>query len=100
MAITKKYMSNNEVCKVTFELPADTDAKHSIGVAGDWNNWHAEETPMVRLKSGKWKVEIRLPAGEEYQFRYVIDRERWHTDLDADRIEGNPYGEKNAVIVT
>ena len=49
------------------------DAKKMV-VIGDFNNWDATQTPMVRLNDkGLWSVSVRLQAGKLYQFQYVKD---------------------------
>jgi 1,4-alpha-glucan branching enzyme len=54
----------------------------SVHVAGDFNNWHSFNTPLVSEGNGNWSVDLRnaLP-GQKY--RYVIRRdgqENWRAD--------------------
>lgn len=83
--------------KVTFALPAAA-ARESARVVGEFNAW--EGTRLERQKDGTWKTTIALHPGREYQFRYLIDNERWMNDPDADRHVRNPYGEDNSVVTT
>jgi hypothetical protein len=39
-----------------------------------------------------------LPQGRAYQFRYLVDYERWMTDEAPDAYADNPYGSDNAVV--
>ena len=97
--LKKRYVSNGEICKVTFILPEDLEAK-SATVVGDFNNWNKKGNPMQQLKSGVWKTEIKLEAGREYQYRYFVNGTEWHNDWDADKYVAHPYGGENSVVIT
>ena len=97
--LKKRYFSNDEICKVTFYLPDEIPAK-SVYLVGDFNNWNKESTPLHQLKDGRWKVEINLDAGKEYQYRYFVNGSQWHNDWNADKYIAHPYGGENSVVVT
>ncbi len=97
--LKKRYISNGEICKVTFILPSEIEAK-SASVAGDFNNWSKDATPMQQLKDGTWKVEVNLEAGREIQYRYLVNGSEWHNDWEADKYAAHPYGGENSVVVT
>lgn len=69
-----------------------------ILVAGDFNNWLAEQSPMHRLsgRDGDWETLIALEPGR-YMYRLVIDGV-WQQDPYNDYVESNPYGELNSII--
>ncbi len=71
----------------------------SVNVAGDFNNWSSESTPMNRL-SGEfgddWELAIPLSPGR-YRYRLVIDGV-WQHDPHNNYVESNPYGELNSVV--
>jgi 1,4-alpha-glucan branching enzyme len=100
MSIEKKYLSDNETCRVTFTLPAEiARSANTANVVGDFNNWDTDDLPMKKYKNGKVSIAIKLQSNNEYQFRYLIDGEVWHTDEEADAIVPAPYAdEKNSVV--
>jgi chromosome partitioning protein len=71
-------------------------ARH-VRLAGDFNGWNCEITPMRRV--GDESFEVRLPLGPgRYQYRYVIDG-HWLNDPHNDLIDWNPFGERNNVVI-
>ena len=97
--LKKRYISKGLVCKVTFILPKGIEA-NSVTVVGDFNNWDEGANPLSQLKDGTWKVAIKLEAGSEYQYRYLVNGTEWHNDWDADRYMEHPFGGENSVVVT
>ncbi|NLE28103.1 MAG: AAA family ATPase [Phycisphaerae bacterium] len=79
---------------------ADYPHASQVCVAGDFNNWSADATPMNRLdqveKNGAWEVTIPVETGR-YRYRYVVDG-AWQHDPHNNYVESNPYGELNSVI--
>ncbi len=69
----------------------------SVKVAGDFNNWQPEQTPMQKVDAGGvWKTKLSLPAGK-YHYRLVVDGQ-WQQDPYNELTELNPFGEFNSVI--
>jgi 1,4-alpha-glucan branching enzyme len=69
----------------------------SVHVAGDFNNWQPEQTPMQKVDAGGvWKTKLSLPAGK-YHYRLVVDGQ-WQQDPYNELTELNPFGEFNSVI--
>ena len=97
--LKKRYISKGTICKVTFILPHEIEAR-SVAVVGDFNNWSKDANPMQQLKDGTWKVDIKLEAGREYQFRYFVNGSEWHNDFEADGYLAHPYGGENSVVTT
>lgn len=98
----KRFLKSKPVCKVTFELPAEAaNGAANVTIAGEFNGWDSAATPMKRSKAGAYSVTLDLPGGREYQFRYLIDGERWENDWAADKYVHNPFGDgENSVVVT
>ena len=67
-----------------------------VCVAGSFNNWQPQATPMVPLGDGKWAKELTLPGGR-YEYRFVVDG-HWQTDLNARENQPNPFGTMNSVL--
>ncbi|OUC09534.1 hypothetical protein RY27_02285, partial [Litorilinea aerophila] len=53
--------------------------------------------PMRQDHDGVWRAEVELPAGQSYEFRYLIDGQ-WRTDFHADGFTTNNYGTENSVV--
>ena len=41
---------------------------------------------------------VSLPAGNTYQFRYLVDGKEWRNDEDADGTAQTPYFSENSVL--
>ena len=86
MAVTKQYYKTKPYCKVTFRLSKKMAGKaRKVAIAGDFNDWKSERTPMKALKNGDFTASLQLAEGREYQYRYVLDGLKWITDDSADR---------------
>jgi chromosome partitioning protein len=69
----------------------------NVQVAGDFNNWQPENTPMEKVsENGVWQTEVKLPVGR-YRYRLVVDGQ-WQQDPYNEVTELNPFGELNSVI--
>lgn len=94
--LIKNY--KNKVCRVTFKLPADVNAKKVI-LCGDFNDWDKKSQPMRMLKDGSFSATISLSPGRSYRFRYLLDNKRWENDWAADSYIRNNYGGEDSVVV-
>lgn len=68
-----------------------------VHVAGEFNNWSEQDSPLKKLKNGSFSATIDLEKGREYQFRYLIDG-KWENDDEADKYVTNPMGTENSVV--
>jgi hypothetical protein len=76
---------------------ADTSAK-SVTIAGDFNDWDAEETPLLDTDGdGVWTGLIALRPGM-HKYMFVVNGERWVTDPEAESYVDDGFGMRNAVI--
>jgi chromosome partitioning protein len=69
---------------------------NAVHIAGDFNNWQPEKTPMRKTGDGTWQVRIPLAKGT-YHYRLVVDGQ-WKQDPYNDATEPNPYGGMNSVV--
>jgi 1,4-alpha-glucan branching enzyme len=101
MSIKKQYLKNKEICKVTFSVPESEGNKvQKVHVVGEFNDWSISTTPMKRSKNGVFTASVDLKPGQEYQFRYLLDENRWDNDTEADKFAETLYGDaRNSVIV-
>jgi 1,4-alpha-glucan branching enzyme len=102
MSIKKQHFKKKGICKVTFAIPESRDnGVEKIQVVGEFNNWSQSATPMKRSRNGFYTASVDLEQGREYQFRYLIDGQRWENDPEADHWLDSPYGDaRNSVVVT
>lgn len=100
MSIEKKYLKSKEVCKVTFVIPSMEFGKPDTAfLVGEFNEWSMDSLPMKKLKDGSFKLTIDLETGREYQFRYLLDGERWENDGVADKYAYCSFGNcENSVV--
>jgi len=100
MSLNKQYSLAGSACKVTFSVFSDTAILASKAhVVGDFNDWDRNANPMKRSKDGSFTVTIALKRDKEYQFRYLLDGERWENDQNADKYVTNEHGSENSVAV-
>ncbi len=100
MSISKRYIKNRDVFRVNFILP-DYAKNHArkVTIVGNFNEWHPDKDLMKKDKTGNYTGSVELPAGRDYQFRYLIDKYNWETDWEADGVTKAPYPETyNSVI--
>ncbi len=101
MCIQKMIIPDKGVCKITFTL-TDTLVDHpkEAALVGDFNGWNPEKNSMKKSQNGWLEDTIELPLGRDYQFRYLIDKNTWENDWQADAYVAGPYGETcNMVII-
>jgi 1,4-alpha-glucan branching enzyme len=100
MSLQKRFLKSKPVCKVTFKLPKQVAAgAEAVCLAGEFNEWDTTATPMLRLKSGDFSVTLDLETDRTYQFRYLVDGERWENDPEADGYVPSEYPDAENCIV-
>ncbi len=80
--------------KVIFEYYAPLARK--VHVAGTFNDWRPEASPLKRDRSGKWKVTLPLPTGR-FEYRYLVDGV-WENDQRPVECIPNAFGSWNCVV--
>src|SRR5688572_10758017 len=68
-----------------------------VAVAGTFNDWRPEVTPMIAVGDGRWVKELSLPPGT-YEYRLVVDGRKWMPDPQAVETAPNPFGGCNSVL--
>ena len=81
---------------ITFRLKDHPHAK-SVALAGTFNNWNTESTPMTR-KGADWSVSINLAPGA-YRYKFVVDKERWTVDPENLQTEDDGSEHINSVVI-
>ena len=67
-----------------------------VKVAGNFNGWNPEATPLKNAGAGEWGVRLRLRSGQ-YEYRFVVDG-GWREDPQVSQRVDNPYGAFNSVL--
>ena len=100
MSYEKKFMKSRPTCKVSFTVSAEeAGGADSVCIVGDFNDWNPTSHPLKSRKDGGFSLEMELPSGQDYQFRYLADSSRWFNDAAAEAYVHNGFsGEHNALI--
>ncbi|HHU35878.1 MAG TPA: glycoside hydrolase [Treponema sp.] len=101
MALYKAYPKKGKTCKVTFVLPVEaSNGVSKVALVGDFNNWESGTHLLSLDKDGLFSITITLKQGSEYEFRYLMDDERWENDWAADRYTQSTFGNcDNSVVI-
>lgn len=86
---------NRVLKKALFSLMAP-DA-HSVQLAGDFNSWNPEVTPLKKHANGMWKINLKLSPGR-YEYRFLVDG-KWQNDPQCQSYVANPFGEENCLLI-
>jgi 1,4-alpha-glucan branching enzyme len=71
-------------------------AQH-VCVAGSFNDWKPEQTPLAPAGDGRWVGALEVRPGR-YEYLFVVDGQ-WLPDPNACESVENPYGGKNSVLM-
>lgn len=96
--LKKQYQKSKPVCKVTFTLPTEALEAKEVRVLGEFNDWSWENGIVMKKAKGEFKAVATLPAGRQYQFRYMADNGAWENDFAADAYLPTPFGVENSVV--
>ena len=81
----------NKCCKKEFDCCAP--GAENVCLAGSFNEWSTDATPMKKDKNGRWKVAVELTPGR-HEFKYIVDGQ-WHCESNC---IPNDYGTMNQII--
>jgi hypothetical protein len=80
--------------RVSLELVKPEARK--VYVAGSFNEWKPETTPLQAVGGGRWKGDLALKPGR-HEYLFVVDGQ-WLPDPNARETVTNPFGGKNSVL--
>jgi len=69
----------------------------SVCVAGSFNEWNPDRTPLTRTGDGTWIGEITGISGR-HEYLFVVDGQ-WLPDPNAPESVQNPFGGRNSVMI-
>ena len=81
--------------RVSLEL-TKPEAKN-VFVAGSFNEWKPEQTPLMRVGDGRWAGDLVVKPGR-HEYLFVVDGQ-WLPDPNAKESVQNPFGGRNSVLV-
>lgn len=71
-------------------------AARVVALVGDFNQWDPSKHPMKLGAGGQWQVAVRLKPGT-YQYKFVVDGDRWEDDAANPNKVVNEHGTSNSV---
>jgi 1,4-alpha-glucan branching enzyme len=79
---------------VSFELVKP--GARRVCVAGSFNDWKPEATPLVPKDNGRWVGDLSIKPGR-YEYLFVVDGQ-WVPDPNAKETVKNPFGGLNSIL--
>ena len=95
--LKKSYSKTKRSCRVTFEVPHQTEAKQ-VALCGEFNNWDPAANLMKQRKDGRYSTTVSIAAGRSYRFKYLLDNQHWENDSAADSYVPNEFGSEDSLI--
>jgi hypothetical protein len=83
--------NNNHVC-----LELVKPGAKQVCVAGSFNEWKPEKTPLNPTGNGRWTGDLSVGPGR-YEYLFVVDGQ-WVPDPNAKESVANPFGGTNSVL--
>jgi len=84
--------------KVTFTLPKEAvENAETVAVLGDFNNWKGGVS-LKKQKDGSFAAAVELEKGRSYEFRFLINGEKWENAWNAEAYKPTPFGAYNSVV--
>jgi hypothetical protein len=69
----------------------------TVCVAGSFNEWKPEKTPLVPKGNGRWVGDLAVKPGR-HEYLFVVDGQ-WVPDPNAKETVANPFGGQNSVLI-
>ncbi len=88
----KAHGPRSQAVHLEFTRPGAT----TVCLAGTFNEWQPQATPMISLGEGRWAKGLVLPPGT-YEYCLVVDG-AWMPDPLAPENVPNPFGGLNSVL--
>jgi serine protease AprX len=73
------------------------DSAHSVSVSGGFNGW--SRTPLKRNESGLWFTEIVVSRAGRFEYKFIVNDQRWIEDPSNGLKAPDNYGGLNSVLV-
>jgi hypothetical protein len=96
-AAPKIETSRTPVSPPTISLELVKPGAKQVAVAGDFNDWKPERSPLVQIGNGRWVGDLNVKPGR-HEYLFVVDGQ-WLPDPNATENVQNPFGGKNSVLI-
>jgi serine protease AprX len=74
------------------------DEAKTIAIAGDFNDWDPRRGTLSKSPDGLWRIEIPAPPPGAYQYKFLIDGDRWTDDPGNGLKVPDAFGGYNSVL--
>jgi Glycogen recognition site of AMP-activated protein kinase len=91
---TPRRIAVSEEVQATLRLYSPGARK--VFIAGTFNDWQADATPLKNVGNGEWVLNLMLKPGK-YEYRFIADGQ-WQDDPQASERVKNPHGGWNALL--
>ena len=68
-----------------------------VNIAGQFNGWNEQATPMLKKGDGTWEIVLDLKKGVRHRYKFIIDG-MWVFDPDNPDTEPDGFGGSNSII--
>lgn len=68
-----------------------------VTIAGQFNGWNPQATPMEKKDDGNWEISLELTKGQRHRYKYIIDG-IWIPDPDNPDSEPDGFGGLNSLV--
>ena len=92
----KKSTSSSRAGAQEVEFILMAPEAKNVCIAGQFNDWNTQATPMKKSKDGSWKIKLKLPQGK-CEYKYFADG-AWVNDIANTEAAPNPFGTCNYVV--
>jgi len=100
MALNKSYIKSKSAFKVKFSVASAHNPKSKeIRVLGDFNQWNFDQAPVLSKTKGIYQTSIEIPAGQKYEFRYVLNGTDWINDDQPDAYTPSPFAHSDNSVL-
>ena len=79
------------------EMRLSAPKARTVFIAGSFNGWDPQRTPLRKDLRGVWHASLPLSPGR-YEYRFIVDGQ-WQEDPSARESVPNPHGARNSVLV-
>lgn len=76
----------------------DDNAK-MVSLAGDFNDWKADEISFAECPDGIWRAEIPCQPSGKYLYKFVINNNLWMEDASNGLKEADEFGGFNSILM-
>jgi len=97
--VTHRFFQPSPSEIVVVRLVLEAPGASNVSVVGDWNGWDPAANRLTdKDGNGTWEIELRLKRGEEHQYQFLIDREKWVPDPKAPLQVEDGFGGLNSIL--